>query len=128
MLSEQMEYNYDSYVYIFMNLRFWVIRQEMCNSNFSISISITPSLLCFHLDLDLAPPEKRDLVNGQPLKLLLCQFSIIFYFYFYYFLLALSTIWSTLKAPPLLALYYSPAKHSLQPSQYNTNWTVSCSF
>ena len=85
----------------------------MCNSNFGISL--TPSLLCFHLDLDLAPPEKRDLVNGQPLKLLLCQFSIIFYFYFYYFLLALFTIWSTLKAPPLLALYYSPATHIFQP-------------
>ena len=65
MLSEQMEYNYDSHVYIFMNLRFWVIRWEMCNSNFSISISFTPPLLCFHLDLDLdlAPPEKRDLVK-----------------------------------------------------------------
>ena len=58
-----MEYNYDSYVFIFMNLNVWF--------KFQPYLFLTPSQLCFHLDLaekkkldlDLAPPEKRDLVN-----------------------------------------------------------------
>ena len=81
-----------------MNSKFWVIRYEMCDSNFSLSISLTPSLLCFHLDLaekkklrlGLGPPEKRDLVNpfscsfvSSPLFSTLT--STIFYLHFLLF-------------------------------------------